>query len=73
MGVVDIKRIHPTFSKTRILQEMHERGLKYKPLPREKKGSEVPDLPAQQECVESSLTSAKDSLITMQKCCTVMR
>ena len=37
MGVVDIKRIHHTFSKKRILQEMHEKGLKYTPLPRERK------------------------------------
>ena len=37
MGVVDIKRIHPTFSKSRILEEMHEKGLKYTPLPRERR------------------------------------
>ena len=37
MGVVDIKRINPTFSKKKILEEMHEKGLKYKPLPRQRK------------------------------------
>ena len=37
MGVVDIKRIHPTFSKKKILEEMHGKGLKYIPLPRERK------------------------------------
>ena len=37
MGVVDIKRIQPTFSKSTILEEMHEKGLKYTPLPRERR------------------------------------
>ena len=37
MGVVDIKRIHPTFSKKKILEEMHGKGLKYTPLSRERK------------------------------------
>ena len=37
MGVVDIKRIHPTFSKKKILEELHGRGLKYIPLPRQRK------------------------------------
>ena len=37
MGVSDIKRLHPTFSKTKILEVIHERGLKYRPLPRKRK------------------------------------
>ena len=37
MGVSDIKRLHPTFSKSKILEVLHERELKYKPLPRKRK------------------------------------
>ena len=37
MGVPQIKKRHPTFSKTKILEELHKRGLKYKPLPRQRK------------------------------------
>ena len=37
MGVPQIKKRHPTFSKTIILEELHKRGLKYKPLPRQRK------------------------------------
>ena len=37
MGVSDIKRLHPTFSKKMILEELHDKGLKYRPLPRQRK------------------------------------
>lgn len=37
MAVSDIKRVHPDFSKQKILREMHEIGLKFRPLPRERK------------------------------------
>jgi hypothetical protein len=37
MGVTEIKRVNPTFSKKKILDHMHQRGLKYTPLPRERK------------------------------------
>ena len=50
MGVVCIKRIHPTFSKKKILEVMHEKGLKYKPLPRERKVARFPSPSSSRVC-----------------------
>jgi hypothetical protein len=39
LSVSDLKRKHPQFSKSKILETMHSLGLKYKPLPRERKAA----------------------------------
>ena len=37
IGLSDIKRSHPTFCKSKILDTLHERGLKYKPFSQERR------------------------------------
>lgn len=37
MGVTEIRRAHPDFSRTKILSELHSLGLKYRPLPKERR------------------------------------
>ena len=41
-SVADIKSMHPTFSRTFILKELHEVGMKWKELPKVKKPSKHP-------------------------------